>query len=672
MKRLILIFLLWPCVSFAQETETIEKLLERSTESTSGSVTLELLDKFRTQKLNLNTATEKDLLALPLLTPLDAHQIILYREEHGRLNTVITLAEILGDDKYELLRHYFTVASPESSKKITGDVVARVGFESPLRYGLQAGSNPKDTLNGKAYLGSPPKTYARLRLATDNIELTGILEKDIGEKSFADFASLGLMIRYVAQAKSFSVRSVMLGDFILGFGEGLVFAPTYDISKSPEVILPAVKNLSGVSPYLSTTEQNFFRGAATELGYKDFSLVLFGSRNQFDAATDSLNGQSIFTSLNFSGYHRTATEIANEDAVTETAYGFHAAWDKAFGTVRSHVGVTSYNAAYNKSFQPTDALYNAFRFRGDHVNVSSVDATLQAERFCLFGEAATSSSGGGAYLVGILAELASGIQTVVSLRDYSKDFYSPHANAFGERAAVQNESGLYAGLAMRLSETLKLNIYYDAFHFPFISFDAVMPERGQDFLIGLSYKPERQFLFETFVQRNDFENAFTDDAGFSVRRELPVQSLRTQFDFVYFISGDVRLKTRFERKSITKIFTADKSQETGVMLYEEARVKLFDERLKADVRVSFFDTPSFDSAIYQYEDDLPLLVTSSALYGKGRRLYVNLRYAASEKVELAARFANTFKDGVTQIGTGYDAFLTNSVSTFGLGVRARF
>jgi hypothetical protein len=58
--------------------------------------------------------------------------------------------------------------------------------------------------------------------------------------------------------------------------------------------------------------------------------------------------------------------------------------------------------------------------------------------------------------------------------------------------------------------------------------------------------------------------------------------------------------------------------------------------------------------------------------GRGRRVFVNLRYQIFSQIELAARYANVLRDDVATIGSGNERFPSNNPSTFSLGLRAQF
>ncbi|MDW8466741.1 MAG: hypothetical protein RML35_11420 [Chloroherpetonaceae bacterium] len=134
----------------------------------------------------------------------------------------------------------------------------------------------------------------------------------------------------------------------------------------------------------------------------------------------------------------------------------------------------------------------------------------------------------------------------------------------------------------------------------------------------------------------------------------------------------MRLRTRMEVKHFTQELVEGTRRNLGWLIAQDINLDLFDQRLSIDARLAFFQTDSFDAAIYAFENDLPLTFTVYAHNGRGQRAFVNLRYQILAQVELAARFANVFRDDVASIGSGNEAFPSNTLNTLSLGLRVRF
>ncbi|RMF60381.1 MAG: helix-hairpin-helix domain-containing protein, partial [Calditrichaeota bacterium] len=77
-------------------------------------------------------------------------------------------------------------------------------------------------------------------------------------------------------------------------------------------------------------------------------------------------------------------------------------------------------------------------------------------------------------------------------------------------------------------------------------------------------------------------------------------------------------------------------------------------RLTVLTRLSFFDTDSFASRLFQYEHDVPGVVTNRALFGRGERWYLLLAWQPASYLRLTTKFAATIREDVDAIGSGPD------------------
>jgi len=102
------------------------------------------------------------------------------------------------------------------------------------------------------------------------------------------------------------------------------------------------------------------------------------------------------------------------------------------------------------------------------------------------------------------------------------------------------------------------------------------------------------------------------------------------------------------------------SRERGILLYQDITCGLA-WGLTLEARLVFFDTESYDSRVYEYENDLGGVFANPALYGRGRRVYVLVRTAPiAEVLRISCKYAATQKDGVRTISSG-DAEITGDL-----------
>jgi hypothetical protein len=83
----------------------------------------------------------------------------------------------------------------------------------------------------------------------------------------------------------------------------------------------------------------------------------------------------------------------------------------------------------------------------------------------------------------------------------------------------------------------------------------------------------------------------------------------------------------------------------------------------------FFDTESYDSRVYAYENDLRGAFSNPSLYGRGRRWYVLVRSSLIDGVlTLSCKYAATQKDGARTISSGDAEIAGDLDDRFGLQI----
>jgi len=152
------------------------------------------LEEYRRRPLNLNKATEQELLEMLLLNPIQVGQLLDYRERMGSLMSIYELQVIPGMDLESVRRlaPYVRVGGDLDDIKIpVTRMIAEGDRELYLRWqrrletarGYEIGPDE----GRQYYLGSPDRLYVRFRQRYSNKMSFGITaEKDPGEAFFAE------------------------------------------------------------------------------------------------------------------------------------------------------------------------------------------------------------------------------------------------------------------------------------------------------------------------------------------------------------------------------------------------------------------------------------------------------------------------------------------------------
>ena len=623
--------------AFAQQT-IAEKMLEDQDDSSEQSELLEQILELREKPLDLNAAGADALELLPEITPQLSSNIIRYREQNGPYRTKRELLRVTGINESILseIIDFVRVKAPSRRK-----VHSRFEWRTRVTERLD---KPLGFQNG-TYQSSSQKVYNRAKFSlADRVEGGLLLEKDPGEARFDD-----LRLFYASFAPNRNI-AFTVGNYQFQAGQGLVLWSPYGFSKSSDPILPLRKKARGQRGYLTVDENAAFFGAALRGRLKGIDLTAFFSTHKLDATPAS---EVSVTGLFATGLHRTETEKTKRDQLKETILGGRIAVRDVWGI---GLGVTAYRANFDKNIQQADPERNRFKFSGESNNLIGIDWSYAARDIDLFGEVARSKNGGRALVAGTRVRL-NAIRLAFLYRNYARDFQNLHAFGFGEKnGTTQNEIGTYTGMNYRISSSTNLSAYYDIFKFPWRSFFQPLPVDGHDFLAQLEHKINKRLLLTLRFREKTREEAesLVSDTGRDLSRlvERRQQQWRLQLDLR--VSGSIAFRSRFQtvRNRFNGFSTdASDSNEDGFLFYQDINLQP-SRSLRIRSRLTFFNTDSFDSGVFQYENDLPGVVTNRALFGRGERWYLLLGYQPFKLFSLSIKYSATRRNDTDVIGSG--------------------
>jgi hypothetical protein len=663
--RALLFLIGFPFAAHAQvdSTTTEETPLDQQIEILSenlGSEDVDLtaltenLQYYKEHPLNLNTATREELVELHLLTDIQINNLIEHRERFGALITIYELQAVEGFDPatiYMLLPYVRVTDRFEAGHFSIHEMFDNGKHEIVMRGQRvaeeQAGYAPIDSAElaespNSRYLGSPYRLYTRYRFTYGNFVSWGVTaEKDAGEEFFRgtqkqgfDFYSAHLSIRNIGP-----VKSAVLGDYSLSFGQGLVAWTGYAFGKTSFTV-GTKRNAFGIRPYTSVDESRFFRGAATTLRFGSFETTAFFSLRNRDAniaEADTL-GNDIeileVSSLQETGFHSTVSEYADKNAIREMAYGGNVTLRKA----RYSIGVTAIHSQYNVPLVRSLQLYNQFDFTGKENTIIGADYNFILRNFNFFGEAARSANGGFAVTNGVLISMDPRLAFTFHHRWFGKNFQNLYANAFAESTFPVNEQGFYFGIQAKPMRKVTLSAYYDLIVYPWMKFQIDAPSQAYDFLLQLNFTPDKRTdMYVRYRHRDKFINANDDDADIDFI--IPFTQDNWRFNLTYPVGKSWKLKNRIE---YTRYYPSNGEAQHGLAIYQDVTFKKIGFPVSVTARYALFQTDSYNARIYAYENDVPLAFSIPAYFGKGSRIFLLVNWDVTRKLELWLRVAQTF------------------------------
>lgn len=662
-----------------QRIEFISEQLE--TESIDLTNVVEQLNYLFDNPMNLNSAKLEDLQDLGLLTDVQINDLLLHRKlfkkfisiyelqvlQYWDMSTIrLVLPFVKVDDKLDQLhvglKEAFRQGKFEAYFRYQRIIENKAGYEDVSDSILESSNS--------YYHGNADRYYTRLRFSyRTNLSIGVTAEKDPGEQFFDGYQKNGFDF-YSAHAfykGGKYIKSVALGDYQVQIGQGLNLWTGYAFGKSADVT-NVKKSANPIKPYTSVDEARFLRGAAIQLGVKDFSLTVFGSYKQVDASISSIDsiGESelIVESINLGGLHRTNSENARRHTLNEIIAGANLQYN-----LRGlQVGVAGVYQGYDKSFVKDTLPYNQFDFRGKSTVGISADYSWVIRNFNFFGEVATTSySGGFANLHGVLFSLDKRASMSLVYRNYGRDYQTFYNNGLAEGSRTQNESGLYAGLKLNLTRSFSVNTYVDIFKFPWMKYQVDGPSHGHEFLIQPSYRPSRRLeIYMRFREQRREKNSRDSDGTITSLENVTQRNYRLNIS--YQVSESIRLKSRVEFVTIDR---PSNNPESGMILTQDVifRPKSFPVDLA--LRYALFDTDSYDSRIYTYENNALYVFSSPSYYYQGSRAYALVRWTFLRKFDLWVRYGVSIFANRNSLGSSAEEISGNTKSDVTIQLRIK-
>jgi hypothetical protein len=127
------------------------------------------------------------------------------------------------------------------------------------------------------------------------------------------------------------------------------------------------------------------------------------------------------------------------------------------------------------------------------------------------------------------------------------------------------------------------------------------------------------------------------------------QNWRTQFSY--------KINAAFSMRSRVELIWVDKETtraEQGFLTYADIFYKPLLESWACNLRLQYFETGSYDSRLYAYENDVLYGFGIPVFYDKGFRYYMNVNYDVNKKLGVWLKWSQTLYVNKTLIGSGLD------------------
>lgn len=600
-------------------------------ESEEWQLNYDLLCELEQHPIDINKATREDLEQLPFLSAQQVEALMEYKYRYGEMKSLAELQMIpeIGPQVRKLLECFIYVGDgPKQAPHIKHEVIANGRVPFYEREGDKEG-----------YLGDRYRHWFRYQIERgDNMKLGLVASKDAGEPFFANKNKYGYdyYSPYLQLKKMGRVETLVLGNFRASMGMGMVMNNSFGLGKIA-MLQNLGRNTVGLRAHSSRSE-GYMQGLGTTINLgRGIRTTAFVSYAPMDA---TLNDDGSARTIITTGYHRTETEMAKK-------HNLHVL--KTGGILRYDAGRIHFalNALYNhldRMLMPNkEKLYNYYKPEGtDFVN-ASIDYGYRGRRWALNGETATDDRGHIATINTISVTTANKLSIMVLQRFYSYQYASLDAQSYSDGGKVQNESGVYLGLSWQPSPTWQLSAYTDYAYHPWSTYRQSAASYTIDNLLQCVHTTEKWKLMARY------------------RLKVKEQEHRTR------LSAEYTSKCITARTQIDCGYCAAEGTELGAMISEN--VAYTHHWLRLNAGVGYFNTDSYNSRVYLYENGPLYTYSMQQFYGKGMRYWLMLRANAGRNLTLTAKLGVTTYFDRNKISSGYQQIDQSNQTDLDIQVR---
>ena len=512
-----------------------------------------------------------------------------------------------------------------------------ITHELALRYRQifqQSGVSSEDGFSGHA-----SENYVRYRVQGEGRLFAGLtLQRDPGEAWLPNGYAPDFTSFHVAYHLNKKLKHIVLGDFSAEFGQGLTLWSSLAFTKSADAVSIA-RFSRGLRHYTGTDENRFLRGAGVVLDFGQIEVSAYYSANRNDAnLIEQANGAMVATSLQTSGFHRTASELQNRRSMPIRLMGVYTQWRPQ----RLRLGFNVVSTQFGFPLAPADRLENAMRFAGNAQLHTAIDWKYLYNRIFFFGEVASEwYSQRMAASAGVQVQAADALQWVAAYRYLAPGWFAVYNAPFSETGR-DGEQGMYLGLNWQLPKRISVALFADHFRYEWLRTNLNRPGNGADYMLQLNYMPRNA---STYLRFRLQKRPRTVPGIEPIRAAADAQRFSARWHIQLPITEKIGVNMRTEWVA----FQHSEAYKNGLLTYVGFTWQPWAKwHIKA--RYALFDTDGYDAALWAYEDDVPYSFSVPAFYDIGAKWYIVLRWQVSQRFEAWLRFEDAFSQSSDAVG----------------------
>ncbi|MFY7990872.1 MAG: hypothetical protein ACOVO3_09055, partial [Fluviicola sp.] len=260
------------------------------------------------------------------------------------------------------------------------------------------------------------------------------------------------------------------------------------------------------------------------------------------------------------------------------------------------------------------------------------------------------------------------VSVSVVYRNYDKAYFSFYNNGFSEGSNTQNEKGLFAGTKVKLNSAWTVNSYVDFYSFPWLKFQVDAPSKGYEFLVQPTYRPNKELeVYGRFRVQLRQKNSRDSDGTITPIEDVLQRNYRINLS--YKVSEGITIKSRVEYITIDR---PSNTPEDGWMITQDVVYRPKSIPIDISIRYALFETDSYDTRIYTFENNALYVFSVPAYYYQGSRAYLLLRYSFLRHCDLWVRYGTFLYADRTSLSSGAEEIKGNRKSDITVQLRISF
>ncbi len=539
-------------------------------------------------KINLNRFNKEQFLSLAFVNQQQLNAIIQYRKEKGKFTTIYELLLIpeITSITFIRLKPYL--------KKLSDDIAEHPN-SIELRYRRIETSDQNDTINTNYF-------YSKVNvLLAKGIEFKFAAIKKDDQQGYYPGALVADDTDYLRLYRQYSISlfierddiglsKLVVGDYALRFGQHLIFGTPFQQFLDKIDKAPIKKSDSGIRRFSNPNRLGALRGLAFSKEIGLLQLTPFVFFNSYELSTNRFSRRGVDISLERLVTDGTTIEedkSQSEDLI-EGGGGVNCTLNLN-DTLKLgfNFALFSFSETINPDVSDSE---DEKLFHGDQLYLSSLyfDWTV-SKQFNFYGETALafyedSISNKTIVDTGLVLGGIASFKTITYsflIRYLGAQFHSPHATTVIDER--RNEMGLFQGFYWQCHKSFNIRLYLDLFkplnrkklntEFSVKVNYQVMHDLLFSYLFTITYKPYYNSYRTRMKNQCNVEYCFTKDLAFRMRYE--------------------NVMSKRENESVNCY---------GNLFYIQLKYQM--ELLTAIIRITAYQTDSYDAAVYALENQL--------------------------------------------------------------------